>query len=436
MATIVLLATAWGSKYGGINVVNLELTRALAEVLGSTGRVLCVVPHAEPNEVEDAKGTGVTLVPLGLARDKLPDFFDAGWVGTAEKELAARGVKTADWCMGHDAISGEAANLLKKNGSARGSAIISHMSYADYQGVKHASFADAEKKSEEQREILKGADVVLAVGPLLRDRASEMVDHKVTMIVPGLSDITLRPPRKQLVALSFGRFEAKNDRIKQIRLVGEGLAEACKRAREPGGPALLHDNPQLKLIGVSKDEKEAADLRTIMKERAGKIINLRPLPYQEDRQKLFEEIAGSNLALMLSWHEGFGLTGWEAIAAELPLIVSKQSGLYRFLKENGLHTLVHGLDVDGSFGDDETPNFGEAGMGDGNGSGVNSALKAERPPIPAPHTGISGKPADGEASGKPHCDRDRLPPDGTSHTAEPGVRFRNNMPPIAGSIER
>ena len=58
MTTIVFLATAWGSKYGGINVVNLELTRALAEVLGSTGRVLCVVPHAETTETADAKAAG------------------------------------------------------------------------------------------------------------------------------------------------------------------------------------------------------------------------------------------------------------------------------------------------------------------------------------------------------------------------------------------
>jgi hypothetical protein len=34
---------------------------------------------------------------------------------------------------------------------------------------------------------------------------------------------------------------------------------------------------------------------------------------------------------MLSWHEGFGLVGWEAIAAEVPLVVSKRTGLYKLL---------------------------------------------------------------------------------------------------------
>lgn len=36
---------------------------------------------------------------------------------------------------------------------------------------------------------------------------------------------------------------------------------------------------------------------------------------------------------MLSWHEGFGLTGWEAIAAEVPLIISRHSGLFELVSD-------------------------------------------------------------------------------------------------------
>jgi tetratricopeptide (TPR) repeat protein len=38
---------------------------------------------------------------------------------------------------------------------------------------------------------------------------------------------------------------------------------------------------------------------------------------------------------MLSWHEGFGLAGWEAIGAGIPLIVSRNSGVYRLLDSIG-----------------------------------------------------------------------------------------------------
>ncbi len=357
MITIVLLATAWGSKHGGINVVNMELTRALAEVFGAAGRVLCVVPHAEKAEVDDAQKSGAVLVSLGLDRSKLPDFFDPGWLGTVEKKLAEAGASTADWCIGHDAITGAAANAMKREKAARVSAVICHMSYADYQGVKHPEYPDVESKIREQRQILKAADVVIAVGPLLSNRAFNIVDRPVPMLIPGLPSIKPRPLRTQFEAVSFGRFERANDRIKQIQLAAEGLAEARRRAGEPGGPRVLRDNPTLKLIGVSKNDAESSSLRRVMQERAKQIVNLRPMPYQEDRQELYDEIAGSSAALMLSWHEGFGLTGWEAIAAEVPLIVSEQSGLYEFLYKMGLRGLVHGLRVDGSYGDDETPNF-------------------------------------------------------------------------------
>jgi glycosyltransferase involved in cell wall biosynthesis len=327
-------------------------------MLGASGRVLCVVPHAQESELDDAKKSGAVLVSLGLDRSNLPDFFDPGWLGTAVKKLAEAGASTVDWCIGHDAITGAAANAMKRDKAANASAVICHMSYADYQGVKHPEYPDIESKIREQRQILKAADAVIAVGPLLSNRAFDVVDRPVPMLVPGLPSIKPRPARKQFEAISFGRFERTNDRIKQIQLAAEGLAEARRRAGEPGGPRVLRDNPTLKLIGVSWNDAESLSLRQVMQTRAKQIVNLRSMPYQEDRQELYEEIAGSSAALMLSWHEGFGLTGWEAIAAEVPLIVSEQSGLYELLYTRGLHGFVRSLRVDGSYcGDGETPNF-------------------------------------------------------------------------------
>ena len=76
------------------------------------------------------------------------------------------------------------------------------------------------------------------------------------------------------------------------------------------------------------------DLHNYAEKHAGGVVNLQPLPYTTDRQKLFEDLKKASLAIMPSWHEGFGLVGWEAIAAEVPLIVSKQSGLFKLLKES------------------------------------------------------------------------------------------------------
>jgi hypothetical protein len=92
------------------------------------------------------------------------------------------------------------------------------------------------------------------------------------------------------------------------------------------------------------------------------MVNILPLPFDEDREKLLGRLAEANLALMLSWHEGFGLTGWESIAAEVPLIVSKRSGLFQLLKEtlNGVEgSYVAAIDLQGRRGDGNSPNFTE-----------------------------------------------------------------------------
>jgi len=72
--------------------------------------------------------------------------------------------------------------------------VIMHMSYRDYQGFKHGSSQEAQRKHEKQRKVFAAADRVLAVGPLLRNRASELADD-VRMLIPGLPESgRARPP--------------------------------------------------------------------------------------------------------------------------------------------------------------------------------------------------------------------------------------------------
>ena len=74
-----------------------------------------------------------------------------------------------------------------------------------------------------------------------------------------------------------------------------------------------------------------------------------------------KELGRANIALMLSWHEGFGLTGWEAVAGEVPLIISRDSGLWQLLKETLGERIAEGyvrtVRVRGKEGGDDTANF-------------------------------------------------------------------------------
>ena len=146
-----------------------------------------------------------------------------------------------------------------------------HMSYRDYQGFKHGSAEEARRKHEKQRKVFENADQVLAVGPLLRNRASEMADD-VRMLIPGMPAIPrARPPIDRIAAISFGRLDPANDRIKQVSLAVGGFAEACGKARSTaGGAPLLRSNAaSLTLLGVSSVAEERR-LAKLAEERAGR----------------------------------------------------------------------------------------------------------------------------------------------------------------------
>jgi hypothetical protein len=118
----------------------------------------------------------------------------------------------------------------------------------------------------------------------------------------------------------------------------------------------------MRIIGIKEpggNEEQA--LKSLAFEKAGRQLNLMALSYDENRAELLEELGRANIALMLSWHEGFGLTGWEAVAGEVPLIIGRDTGLRKLLKETFgerfVNAYVRTIDVRGRIGDDDTPNY-------------------------------------------------------------------------------
>jgi hypothetical protein len=87
------------------------------------------------------------------------------------------------------------------------------------------------------------------------------------------------------------------------------------------------------MYGLAQDQYAAEEqaLKELMRKETGRQIPVNATVYTADRQKLFDALADNEVALMLSWHEGFGLVGWEAISAGVPLVVSKRTGLYKLL---------------------------------------------------------------------------------------------------------
>jgi glycosyltransferase involved in cell wall biosynthesis len=334
----VFFATAWGSTHGGINSFNRDFLPALVKYLGET--VACVVPGASDEEKKDAKQNGVTLLPLGhLSHEQ----FD---LGAASLVLKLADFSNVEYWIGHDIITGEFATSVKHLSGHGKLAVIMHQSYEDYSAVKHI-ISDLSGKGRHQQDLFTAADKVFAIGPLLHAR---LLDWSLgaKLIIPGLRTLHHRPAENALRVIVVGRLSRDNALIKGIELAGHAVAAAVKVAFAARADSIAK-HTHIRFIGAEPKDPYALDIKSAIEKRAGRPLNVSVIPFLPVPQ-LVKEIEGANLSLMLSWHEGFGLAGWEAIGAGIPLILSKNSGLFRLLENNGGPALgcVKAIDVLGS----------------------------------------------------------------------------------------
>ncbi len=287
--------------------------------------------------------------------------FDESFMKEVFVTLMDNQVDNVIWWVGHDLRTGKLAISLRERYNQGKLALIHHMAYLYYESL-NGDPNDADKRVSEQRDVFLKADHVFAIGPLLTQNMNEMLGERgipVSQIIPGLAELKSRAPSKEFKAITYGRYSIANDQLKQIRLGIHAFADAVKWSTQPSnhfdkdlGQAHLY------AIGLELSPQDLEDFRDELTNRAGRFINLWPLKYTSNRNSIFEKLAPCSLAMMLSWHEGFGLTGWEAISAEVPLIISQNSGLWKLIYQRcgGLATgLIKVLDIHGG----PKRNFGE-----------------------------------------------------------------------------
>jgi formylglycine-generating enzyme required for sulfatase activity/glycosyltransferase involved in cell wall biosynthesis len=331
--SIALFATRWGSQKGGLNALNTALCLSLSKRLKR--QILCVVEQATEAERQDALANNVLLEsikrPFSLSEDVL----------RAVTDLAGQRQIDVKFWIGHDVWTGPVAVAMAKRVSAR-SVVIHHMDFESYAPLKHSDI-EAEERGKRQRKLLRSADTVFGVGPILTESAKK---HGATayQLSPGIPDI---PHRERSVGafeiLIIGRISREDDPIKQAKLA---VAAVTKASNTKG---FERADWRVKVIGCDPVQSETQYLESLRSIAAGgrAYLQLRILPFNETQAELFDTIAHSDLVLMPSMREGFGLVGWEAIGAGVPVIIGTKSGLYRHLEDLGFAGMVHGIDIRG-----------------------------------------------------------------------------------------
>lgn len=355
MNLFVFVADAWGPVGGGINSLNYDLVNACAEVAKEikNTKICCVVPNLDYKQINQLAKNGI--ITFGISRQAFssPEAINLIYENLKKKVRCGYPENTNTFYIGHDIYTGTIAEqLAAKYGGW--SVVFHHMDYDAYYSFKKPDSAAFISKTEKQKEILSCADLIVAVGELLKDSAQDKAPEvDIMQFIPGIADFRARQKApNSFKGVVFGRMEEDNQCIKQIPLSIHAFAETIRQDKEC---EIIGKNATLYVIGyeANKNEALAAEVSRLQKEAesiAGRACQVVPMAYQTDRKKLGEILAGASVVMMLSLHEGFGLVGYEAIAAGVPLILSENTGLYRFLKNNELDHLVSTVDIQGSVG--------------------------------------------------------------------------------------
>ncbi|MEJ2881040.1 glycosyltransferase [Pedobacter sp. GR22-6] len=328
MTYLIFLVPAWGHIEGGINSFNHDFVSALGDfTLTTEFKVVCISSLAVPAEaVQEAKELNVLLYSLGAEEIK---YETSQWL--AVKKII-EGLEDMEHCysIGHDTFTGpDALDFHRMIGVEGRSIFIHHMDYESYANLK----TDPDQQSnylkfEKQESCIKIADIVVAIGPklyasALRKRGN---NNGLFELLPGISDVDTAELPGNFRAMTFGRFDERNDALKQMLLAARSFV-VHSLASSPG-----YDDATFTVVGTSENESIEQFKQSAIEGTGATNSNINGRPYETDRSKLFSLLASQSVCLMLSVHEGFGLVGFEAIAAGVPLILSKNTGLYLFLE--------------------------------------------------------------------------------------------------------
>lgn len=344
MATIVFVADGWGSQYGGINSFNYDLCLNMHSVLNLEEHgVVCVTTGATLSEqdYESAKEKGLLLVHFAK------NDFDCDKI--VKRLNNEHMLQETIWWIGHDIMTGFLASECAEISDGK-CAIIHHMNYEAYYPYVSECPDDTDKKVEQQLQVFNKADIIFSVGPKLTKSANDIViklnkDIKIIELIPGIAPIIpLEKILGQFSTMVFGRVSTdQRDVVKQSMLAIAGFAYA-NRNRE-----FSNNDPNITVYGLNSNEIKQvnSELRSMASNFAGRIVKVKGYEYTNNREKLWSSLRCQSVCMMLSLHEGFGLAGWEAISAGVPLIVSENSGLYELLCQKRLNLKVCSLNISG-----------------------------------------------------------------------------------------
>ena len=313
---VVLLASEWNSKHGGLSTFNRELAIHLAK--HPKVEVFFFLPKCDRAEMQAAKKKQITLVEA----EPIIGLSELQWLCHPPKWLQI------DFVIGHGVVLGSQAQIIRKNGTCKWIQFV-HTDPEELGMFK--DYPDAVSKGEEKHKdevkLCEMADVVVAVGPKLAEACRSYLrycgkDQDVFELTPGVfsefSKVVQSNTEGSIFrVLSFGRGDAEDFHLKGFDIAAKAVAK-------------VND---AHLIFVGATSKKQGEVAARLKKCHLTASRLRVKAYMEIRDDLNKLFSGVDLVIMPSRTEGFGLSALEALSAGLPILVSGNSGFGKALAE-------------------------------------------------------------------------------------------------------
>ncbi|XP_070549671.1 uncharacterized protein [Ptychodera flava] len=351
---ILIIGTEWGTWKGGLSTVN----RLIAELAVESGKeVYATTLEATTEDKADAQSKGIHLfLPSKEDASESPDLF---WL-TKYYQVYYKSIqehKDIDVIIGHLPITSTIALRMHRDWFPSSKVILFNHVIPEDTDV-HKSSWTAEKVQEKEKKLCEEAvnsSVVFSVGPKIyshfenKYRAYPSLRHKQFLPLPDkmFFDIKMKKPSadSKIQILTFGRVKGVSH-LKGYDIVASALSKVAADFHK-FKPHL--DPPVWTIRGIPAEEENASREYIAKNITSGKLhYNL--YPYGSQNQ-IRVDLQQSHLCLMPSRSEPFGMVGLEAIAAGTPVLLTRNSGLAKFLLEHVGWDMANAVILDVGYND-------------------------------------------------------------------------------------
>ena len=303
-------------------------------------KVSLLVPEGACNNEEknEAHTYGITIVEA----KRLAAFDRLDWLSFPPHEHLMNIV------VGHGVKLGRQIQVIRDSARFPNCRWVQVVHTAPEDLSKYKCYTDpiskGETKHESEVELCKLADLVVPVGPRLKEaytsylQRCKTADQDVLSITPGLFQrefgdlVAKQDPNEnsEFKVLLFGRGDDEDFELKGYNIAAQAFTDQRLK------------NKPYHLIFVGAPEGKQEEVRGKFLQRGIAEAQLTVRKFIQNRDKLKDLLCEADLAIMPSKSEGFGLVALEALSAGLPILVGSKSGIAKALENvpNGYSCIV------------------------------------------------------------------------------------------------